>query len=67
MILRDSPYCGEGSLRLVGDIARGAQGRNQGGYRSEFLVLVDQAAVLLAGGDTGRLSDPISELGKYRR
>ncbi len=48
MILRDSPYKGNSGFALVREIAEGAQGNNRGGYRSEFLHLIDQAEMVLA-------------------
>ncbi len=47
MILRESPHKGESSIDMVRAIAEGAQGNNRGGYRSEFLLLVDQVEMLL--------------------
>jgi Ca-activated chloride channel family protein len=46
MILRDSPYRGESSFTEVRSIAEQAQGNNMGGYRSEFLYLVDRAEMI---------------------
>jgi len=41
MLLRDSEFVGSGTLAEVRSLAQGAQGRDQEGYRSEFLRLVD--------------------------
>ncbi len=47
MILRDSPYKGTSGLAMVRDIAENSQGNNRGGYRSEFLHLIDQAEMVV--------------------
>ena len=47
MVLRDSPYKGTSGLAMVRGIAERAQGNNRGGYRSEFLHLIDQAEIVL--------------------
>ena len=44
MLLRNSEYKGSSSFAGVRAMAENAQGNNRGGYRSEFLTLVDQAA-----------------------
>ena len=46
MILRGSEHRGQGNLAAVSEIASGAIGEDQGGYRSEFLDLVRQAQAL---------------------
>ncbi|HTS20091.1 MAG TPA: von Willebrand factor type A domain-containing protein [Verrucomicrobiae bacterium] len=46
MILRDSPYKGASTFNLVHELADGARGRDENGYRSEFISLVDQARTL---------------------
>ena len=43
MILRGSGQRGEATLPLVAKIAGDALGRDQGGYRAEFLDLVRRA------------------------
>ena len=43
MILRGSDQKGEATLPLVAKIAGGARGRDEGGYRAEFLDLVRKA------------------------
>ena len=46
MLLRNSEYKGSSSFAGVRAMAENAQGNNRGGYRSEFLTLVDQAAMI---------------------
>lgn len=46
MLLRGSEYAGEATYGSVESLARGALGRDPGGYRSEFLGLIHQAAQL---------------------
>jgi Ca-activated chloride channel family protein len=46
MILRDSQHKGTASLPLVAELAGSALGRDEGGYRAEFLDLVRRAEVL---------------------
>jgi Ca-activated chloride channel family protein len=43
MILRDSEHKGTATLALVAEVAGSALGRDQGGYRAEFLDLVRKA------------------------
>lgn len=50
MLLRQSPYRGDADWRMVLDLAEGGLGRDEGGWRHEFLDLV-QRARNLAGGD----------------
>ena len=57
MVLRDSPYRGESTFASVREIAETAQGNNRGGYRSEFLALIDQAEMLVE--DRNRDRDPV--------
>jgi Ca-activated chloride channel family protein len=42
MILRESEYRGSATLDSVVELARGALGRDEGGYRADFLKLVEQ-------------------------
>ena len=46
MLLRDSVHRGEASFAAVREIAAGALGADPGGWRHEFLGLVDRAAAL---------------------
>ena len=46
MILRDSEHKGTASLPLVAELAGSALGRDEGGYRAEFLDLVRRAQTL---------------------
>jgi Ca-activated chloride channel family protein len=46
MILRGTPYVKPMSLEEVVSLARGARGQDRGGYRGEFLELVDKARAL---------------------
>jgi Ca-activated chloride channel family protein len=48
MLLRDSEYKGRASYAQVLDLARGAEGRDPGGYRAEFIRLVETAQTLAA-------------------
>jgi len=43
MLLRDSEYCGDFTLAQVAGLARASLGEDQGGYRSEFVHLVESA------------------------
>ena len=54
MLLRDSEYKGQASLASVLDRARGARGRDEEGYRAEFIRLVETAAALSGRELTGR-------------
>ena len=51
MILRGSDRRGEATLPLVAAMAAGSLGRDEGGYRAEFLDLVRRAGTL--GGADG--------------
>ena len=46
MLLRDSPYHGDADYELVQELARGALGRDESGYRAEFVELVALAREL---------------------
>ena len=46
MVLRDSPYKGAANFDLVLQLAEGARGRDQNGYRGEFASMVNQARAL---------------------
>jgi len=46
MLLRDSPYRGDADYELVQKLARGALGRDERGYRAEFIRLVALAREL---------------------
>jgi Ca-activated chloride channel family protein len=48
MLLRDSPYKGDATLKWVWDTASASQGKDQGGYRDEFVSLVQKAIALSA-------------------
>src|SRR5262245_37023241 len=43
MLLRDSQFKGDATLEWVRDTAAGSQGKDQGGYRDEFVSLVQKA------------------------
>ena len=47
MILRDSPHKGSGTLPEVRAWAEAGMGNDEGGYRGEFLELVQQAEALM--------------------
>jgi Ca-activated chloride channel family protein len=46
LLLRDSPHKGAADWNLVGALAKGAVGKDPGGYRAEFLELVKTASGL---------------------
>jgi Ca-activated chloride channel family protein len=46
MVLRGSESRGDASLAMVREIAAGALGRDEGGYRGEFVAMVDRAAAV---------------------
>ncbi len=48
MALRDSPHKGTLTLAQVAEWGRAGIGTDAGGYRSEFLTLVGEAASLLS-------------------
>jgi Ca-activated chloride channel family protein len=47
MLLRESPYRGNTSLDAVLELADEARGKDEGGYRREFLSLVEKAKALM--------------------
>ncbi len=53
MLLRDSPYRGDADYELAGELARGAFGRDESGYRAEFVRLVALARELDVGEPGG--------------
>jgi Ca-activated chloride channel family protein len=46
MLLKDSPYKGNATLEWVRAIAAASQGKDPGGYRDEFVSLVQKAIIL---------------------
>jgi Ca-activated chloride channel homolog len=48
MLLKDSPYKGDATLDWVRDTAAASQGKDHGGYRDEFVSLVQKAIALSA-------------------
>jgi Ca-activated chloride channel family protein len=56
MILKNSQYRGEATLEWVRDTAMRSQGRDRGGYRDEFVSLVQKAVALRSG--TGLRDSP---------
>ena len=46
MVLRDSPYRGDATLTWVLDAAAASRGQDRGGYRAEFISLVQRAIAL---------------------
>jgi len=52
MILKDSPFRGDATFPWVLDTATTSRGPDRGGYRAEFLTLV-QKAIALQTGDNG--------------
>jgi Ca-activated chloride channel family protein len=61
MILRNSPYKSASTLTLVQNIAELAQGDNTGGYRSEFLLLVDKVEIIKRADEDRRSEDVLFE------
>jgi Ca-activated chloride channel family protein len=53
MLLRDSPYRGDADYELVRELAHGALGRDESGYRAEFVRLVVLARELDVDGWSG--------------
>ena len=62
MILRDSPYKGESTFEMARSIAERTQGNNRGGYRSEFLHLIDQAEMIMERESKDKSVPPPSPL-----
>ena len=62
MILRDSPYKWESTFEMARSIAERTQGNNRGGYRSEFLHLIDQAEMIMERESKDRSVPPPSPL-----
>jgi len=54
MILRDSEYRGSATLDGVIELARGALGRDEGGYRAEFVKLAEAVRAKALVGSKGR-------------
>ena len=46
MLLRDSEFKGESSFSQVVELAKGAQGKDEHGYRAEFIRLVQSGGLL---------------------
>ncbi len=46
MLLRDSKFKGQSSWKLIKDLGRGAKGKDQEGYRHDFIQLVKKAELL---------------------
>ncbi len=47
MILRDSPHRGQATLDSILRLAEASLGRDEGGYRAEFVELVRKASTIL--------------------
>jgi Ca-activated chloride channel family protein len=60
MLLRDSRFRGTASYAQVTELARGALAGDRGGYRGEFLRLVE-ASRRLASSGTGRGEEPVGD------
>jgi hypothetical protein len=58
MLLRDSRFRGTASYAGVAELARGALADDRGGYRGEFLRLVN-ASRRLASSGSGRSEEPM--------
>jgi Ca-activated chloride channel family protein len=54
MLLRESEHGGSSTYDMVLDLARGARGEDESGYRAEFIELVERAAELAAAKTTAR-------------
>lgn len=48
MLLRGSQYAGSGSLEAALELADSSRGRDQGGYRAEFIELIKKAQSIIA-------------------
>ena len=46
LLLRDSPFKGEATYAQVLELAQGSKGRDEEGYRAEFIRLVETAELL---------------------
>ena len=46
MLLKDSDYLEEGDYQLVSDLAKSAKGKDENGYRIEFIKLVESSSML---------------------
>jgi Ca-activated chloride channel family protein len=57
MILRDSPHKGTATLAAVTELAQEGLGRDESGYRREFLDLVEKAKPLVR--PTGPATDSV--------
>ena len=51
MILKDSPFRGDATFPWVLDTATTSRGPDRGGYRAEFLTLVQKAIALKTAGN----------------
>jgi uncharacterized protein DUF3520 len=47
-VLKDSPFKGDATLEFVRETAAASQGKDHGGYRDEFVSLVQKAITLSA-------------------
>ncbi|MGJ3235247.1 YfbK domain-containing protein [Marivirga sp.] len=46
MLLKDSDYIENGDYKLVTDLAKGAKGKDENGYRIEFIKLVESSSMM---------------------
>jgi Ca-activated chloride channel family protein len=58
LVLRDSEHKGSGTLAEAAALARASLGSDPGGYRAEFVRLVERAASLGEGEVTARRNEP---------
>ena len=49
LLIRDSQFKGDASFRMARELAEGARGRDQYGYRAEFIRLIEAARSLKGG------------------
>ncbi|HYF52136.1 MAG TPA: VWA domain-containing protein [Planctomycetota bacterium] len=61
MLLRGSPYSGNATFASVKELAAEAIGKDAGGYRAEFLTLIDQTTKLLNGRSIPKQELPVQE------
>ncbi|ADR22292.1 hypothetical protein MATR_00660 [Marivirga tractuosa] len=47
MLLKDSDYIEKGDYKLVTDLARSAKGKDENGYRIEFIKLVESSSMMV--------------------
>ena len=59
MLLRNSEHKGDATLDAVEEIARASRGKDQHGYRAEFLELIARTKTLWPGENRGGATWPL--------